>query len=210
MNTRQLKPNPARSMVSGRVRAMARRLLLGPPTTDNTARLIAEGRLTIGRHSYDPPSVIDYSNEDFTIAIGSFCSIGTGVVFIPGARHHLDRVSTFPFRERLGFDAPDDHPPARNIRVGHDVWIGLEARVLGGVTIGNGAVIGAYSVVARDVAPYEIVAGAPVKHLRWRVSPDVATKLEKIAWWDWPDDEIRRRVFEMEDVERFVASHARE
>jgi len=81
-------------------------------------------------------------------------------------------------------------PQPGDVTVGNDVWIGREARIMPGVSIGDGAVIGAYSVVTRDVAPYMIVSGNPAKPIRTRYEPaDVALMLET-KWWDWPIDMI--------------------
>ncbi len=72
------------------------------------------------------------------------------------------------------------------MRIGHDVWIGHGAVVMPGVSIGNGAVIGANAVVTKDVGAYEIVAGAPAKRLRLRFPPEISHRIEALAWWDWP------------------------
>jgi virginiamycin A acetyltransferase len=74
--------------------------------------------------------------------------------------------------------------------IGNDVWIGREAMVLPGVTIGDGAVIGARSVVTRDVEPYQIVAGNPARTVRQRFSDDEVAELLRIRWWDWPIEHI--------------------
>jgi acetyltransferase-like isoleucine patch superfamily enzyme len=80
------------------------------------------------------------------------------------------------------------------ITIGHDVWIGRRAMIMSGVTIGNGAVIGAGAVVTRDVAPYSIVGGVPAKLIRFRFEQPTIDALQRIRWWDWPDDDIRSRV----------------
>jgi hypothetical protein len=78
--------------------------------------------------------------------------------------------------------------------------------VLSGVTIGDGAVVGARSVVTRDVAAYSIVAGAPARHLRFRFAPATVEALLRIAWWNWPFEEIRRSwpLLQSADVDAFV------
>ncbi|MGV2442242.1 CatB-related O-acetyltransferase, partial [Bacillus atrophaeus] len=72
-----------------------------------------------------------------------------------------------------------------DIVVGNDVWIGYQSCILSGVTIGNGAIIGAKSVVTKDVPPYSIVAGNPAKFIRYRFPQEIIDKLENLAWWDW-------------------------
>ena len=80
---------------------------------------------------------------------------------------------------------------SRPVRVGHDTWIGHGAIVMKGVTIGDGAIIGAQSVVTKDVAPYAVVAGAPARFIKWRHPRDIADRLQALAWWDWSHEEIR-------------------
>lgn len=89
--------------------------------------------------------------------------------------------------------------------VGNDVWIGHAAILLPGVTIGDGAVIGAGAVVSRDVAPYTIVGGVPARLIRKRFDDAVAESLRRIAWWDWPDELIFERLadFRSEAIEEF-------
>ena len=78
--------------------------------------------------------------------------------------------------------------------VGNDVWIGYEAVILSGVTIGDGAIIGARAVVTKDVPPYTIVAGVPARPIRKRFDEETIARLEQLRWWDWPEDEIRRNI----------------
>ncbi|WP_281040324.1 MULTISPECIES: CatB-related O-acetyltransferase [unclassified Mesorhizobium] len=80
------------------------------------------------------------------------------------------------------------------IVVGHDVWIGARAIIMSGVTIGNGAVIGAGSVVTKDVPPYAIVAGSPARIIRYRFSPDVVDRIQASEWWTWSDERIRDQI----------------
>ena len=74
--------------------------------------------------------------------------------------------------------------------VGNDVWIGYEAVILSGVTIGDGAVIGTRAVVTKDVAPYSIVGGVPAKEIRKRFDPETVDALLLLRWWDWPLEKI--------------------
>jgi carbonic anhydrase/acetyltransferase-like protein (isoleucine patch superfamily) len=74
--------------------------------------------------------------------------------------------------------------------VGHDTRIGHGAIIMKGVTVGNGAIIGAQSVVTKDVAPYAVVAGAPARFIKWRHPRDIADRLQALAWWDWTHEEI--------------------
>ena len=129
------------------------------------------------------------------LIIGKFCQIAAGVEFMMNdANHQMSAVSTFPFYTLEGWDmkAPDasDMPFKGDTVIGNDVWIGQKAVLLPGVHIGDGAIIGANSVVGRDVAPYTIVAGNPAGVLRKRFDDELIDLLESFRWWDRPIDEI--------------------
>lgn len=123
--------------------------------------------------------------------------LASGVEFIlNGANHLTQAVSSYPFAI-FGGDwaaAMDDksYPSKGNTTVGNDVWIGYRATILPGVTIGDGAIIGAYAVVMRDVAPYTIVGGNPATVIRARFDPVTTAQLLAVAWWHWPIDRITR------------------
>lgn len=158
-----------------------------------------------GRHSYHGnPAVHFYLEDNIDITVGAYCSIAAGVEFLPGGMHQLDKVSTYPW-QRLGHDYPPAYVKGP-IRVGNDVWIGVGARILGGVTIGNGAIVAAWAVVSRDVPAYHIAAGNPARHYP-RPHAAYADQLEAIGWWDWPDDDPRLRDVRSLSVAEFVAKH---
>ena len=143
--------------------------------------------VSIGRHTYGLVSgSFARPTAEAPISIGSFCSIGDGVLIFGAADHHLDRPSTFPFRARLWApEAGNGEARTRGpVNIGHDVWIGSRAIILSGVSIGHGAVIGAGAVVARDVQPYAIVVGNPARLVRHRFAPEIVAALLEIAWWD--------------------------
>lgn len=121
-----------------------------------------------------------YANDSFirNTEIGRFCSIGRRVS-IGAAKHRLDLLSTHP-----KVSGPGDAPKTT---IGNDVWIGDNAIVIAGVLIGDGAVIGAASVVTHDVEPYSIVAGTPARELRKRFEPGLIARLLKSRWWDYGD-----------------------
>ena len=135
------------------------------------------------------------------LVIGKFCSIACGVKFLfNSANHALRPLSTYPFPlffeewnrpvERLA-EAWDNHG---DIVVGNDVWIGYEAVILAGVTIGDGAIIGARAVVTKDVAPYTIVGGIPAKPIRRRFDDETVGALLALRWWDWPAERIAESI----------------
>lgn len=129
------------------------------------------------------------------LIIGKFCQIASGVEFVMnGANHQMNAVSTFPFYTLEGWNmkppAKSDLPFKGDTVVGNDVWIGQNAVILPGVHIGDGAIIGANSVVASDVEPYSIVVGNPVKLIRYRFDGELTSLLLKFKWWDKPVEEI--------------------
>lgn len=139
-----------------------------------------------------------YPVNNDRLVVGKFCSIACGAKFIfTSANHSLKSLSTYPFPiffEEWGLDAKnitDAWDRKGDIIVGNDVWIGYEAVVLSGVTIGDGAVVGARAVVTKDVPPYTIVCGVPAKPVRRRFDDKTVARLLELKWWDWPEERIR-------------------
>lgn len=133
------------------------------------------------------------------LIIGKFCQIASGVTFIMnGANHLTDAVSTFPFAifgdDWAGAMAGKSYPSRGDTTVGNDVWIGYEATIMAGVTIGDGAIIGAKSVVTRDVPPYTIVGGNPAREIRKRFTDEEIEHLLAVRWWDWPVERITEKL----------------
>ncbi len=131
------------------------------------------------------------------LTIGKFCSIACGAKFLfNSANHALGSLSTYPFPiffEEWGLpveDIPRAWDNKGDIVIGNDVWIGYEAVILAGVTVGDGAVVGTRAVVAKDVPPYTIVGGVPAKPIRKRFSEAVIDRLLVLQWWDWPEERI--------------------
>ena len=129
------------------------------------------------------------------LIIGKFCQIAAGVEFVMnGANHQMNAVSTFPFYTLEGWEmkppAASDMPFKGDTVIGNDVWIGQNATILPGVHIGDGAIVGANSVVASDVEPYSIVVGNPAKLIRYRFDGELTSLLLKFKWWDKPVEEI--------------------
>lgn len=131
------------------------------------------------------------------LIIGSFCSIGSGAAFIMAGNqgHRNDWISTFPFHfmpEVAAFEgARNGFLPAGDTVVGNDVWIGSEAILMPGITIGDGAVIGTRAVVTRNVDPYAIVAGNPARTVGKRFNDERIAMLLEMRWWDWPETRLR-------------------
>jgi virginiamycin A acetyltransferase len=131
--------------------------------------------------------------------IGKFCMIASGAEFIMnGANHLVNAVSSYPFAI-FGDDwahamEGKTYPQKGDIVIGNDVWIGYQATILSGVTVGHGAIIGSKSVVASDVPPYSIVAGNPARIIRKRFDEETIEKLLALAWWDWDLEKITTHV----------------
>ena len=135
------------------------------------------------------------------LIIGKFCAIAEGARFIMnGANHAMSGFSTYPFNIfghgwEEGFDPSTWSREMRGDTVlGHDVWIGMEAVILPGVTIGHGAIVAAKSVVTHDVAPFAVVAGNAAKIVKMRFDKRIVARLLKVGWWDWPVDKITRNL----------------
>ncbi len=133
------------------------------------------------------------------LKIGKFCSIACGAKFLfTSANHAMRPLSTYTFPiffEEWGLDVSEIRSAWDNkgdIVVGNDVWIGYEAVILSGVTIGDGAIVGARAVVTRDVPPYTIVGGVPAKPIRKRFDDETIEKLLCLRWWDWDERAISR------------------
>jgi virginiamycin A acetyltransferase len=148
-------------------------------------------RVTIGERSVltGPVRIIADINP---VSIGKYCSLAPDVILWEPL-HDMKRLSSYylfvtVFEESWDRDVISKGP----IRIGNDVWIGARAIVVSGVSIGDGAVIGAGSVVTSDVPPYAVVVGVPGRILKYRFSEEIRERLLELKWWDWPEDKIRR------------------
>ncbi len=130
------------------------------------------------------------------LIIGKFCAIGKGVEFIMnGANHRMNSVTTYPFNIfGHGWEkcTPDicDLPIKGDTVIGNDVWIGQNVTIMPGVKISDGSIIAANSVVSKNVEPYHIVGGNPIKVIKKRFSDDFIEYLLKLKWWDFPIEKI--------------------
>lgn len=174
--------------------------------------VVTRPTIEVGDYSYyddpDGPENFERNNVryhfDFLgdrLRIGNFVAIARGAQFIMnGANHLMDGFSTFPFNIfgqgwEADFDpSAYDHNSRGDTIVGHDVWIGTDARIMPGVTIGNGAIIGAYAVIASDVPAYGIAVGNPGRVLSKRFDDHTIKALEEIAWWYWSPEKITRNL----------------
>lgn len=175
--------------------------------------VITAPNITVGDYTYydDPvdPTGFERNNVLFNypefgdrLIIGKFCSIASGVRFIMGpANHRISSVTTYPFQVFGGVWAKKAPPhlsqlPFKgNTVVGSDVWIGRESVIMPGVKIGDGAIIAAYSVVARDVPPYAVAGGNPARVIKKRFDDEeLIDILLRLRWWDLPGEELSELV----------------
>lgn len=154
--------------------------------------------LTVGRGTYAGADLLVLGRYG-DLRIGRYCSLGSRVTLICGDGYHLPaRASTYPFPYRAPFDDLDPgafYPEAgyekSGVVIGNDVWIGHNAVISKGVTVGDGAVIATYAVVTQDVPPYAIVAGNPGVIKKLRHDDETVATLLALKWWGWPVEKIR-------------------
>lgn len=148
----------------------------------------------VGKYSYadgGSPNIVLTNAPYEKLVIGSFVSIGPKCNIFLGSEHHTNFVSTFNFSKWFVDGGHIDGVKTKgSVIIGSDVWIGAYATILSGVTIGHGAVIGANAVVAKNVEPYTIVVGNPIREIRKRFDDDIIEQLLRIKWWEWSDEEI--------------------
>jgi len=155
--------------------------------------------ITYGAHKIgsDIDGVPSYGQQKITV--GKYCSIAANVTVFTEPSHNTTFISTYPFHhpgsairtdtaKLLTIDKPFVHRGELNI--GNDVWIGWGVRLFTGLTIGDGAIVGAYSLVTKDVPPYCIAVGQPLQIIRKRFSDEDIEFLLKLKWWDFPDSVI--------------------
>lgn len=156
----------------------------------------SDPRISIEKYSYGFPE-FKLWGESETIEIGCFCSISEKVIIFGGGEHNSDWITTYPIRVSFGLPKAtcDGHPKTKGpTKIGNDVWIGYGAIILSGVTVADGSIIGAGSVVAKDIEPYSVVAGNPAKRINYRFPEETRKKLLAIRWWNWPIDTILENV----------------
>ena len=173
--------------------------------TVGTGTYFGETTLTIFPHTGRIPNVL----------FGRFSSLAEKMTFLTAANHDYKSVSTAPFdfdkfvRNVFGDveTIPNTCPNHYQVVVGHDVWIGYDATILGGVHIANGAVVGTKAVVTRDVPPYAIVAGNPARVVKYRFDAATIKKFLAVKWWNWSLEKIKANLPLMSDVEKFLSRH---
>ncbi len=172
--------------------------------------------ITLGERSYIEGCEL-MALPPFHVLVGRYTSIADGVMMIVNMDHDKESVSNYPlFRIGCEFKHPSDpayqfvRPAPRQIYIGNDVWIGLKATIMGGVHIGNGAIVAAGSVVTKDVPPYAVVGGNPAKIIKYRFPTELCEQLDAIKWWYWSEEEIRQAAECIKTPAKFVEKYYRE
>ena len=179
---------------------------------------ITVGDYTIYNDFVNDPTMFEKNNVLYhypinhdRLTIGKFCSIACGTKFLfNSANHTMKSLATYSFPiffEEWDLDVgniTDAWDNKGDITIGNDVWIGYEAVIMSGVTIGDGAIIGTRAVVTKDVPPYTVVGGVPAKMIKKRFSEETISILLQVKWWDWPEEKIKR------NIEAIKAGHVEE
>jgi acetyltransferase-like isoleucine patch superfamily enzyme len=160
-------------------------------------------------------NIISWSDE-YHVHLGKYNSIGRDCNFFLHANHRPDWITTSsqlwgPVDDNIAKLHMDiGHPSCKgNIIIENDVWIGAKSTIMSGVKIHNGAVIGACSVVTKDVPPYAVVVGNPAKIVKYRFNEKQIESLLKIAWWDWSEDRIKTDAMMLwsSKIDEFIDRH---
>lgn len=182
--------------------------IVGPATVVFLRPLVQSPLTEVGEYTYyaDPESGPLFERDNILfhygpgrLVIGRYCGIARGTRFLMGSSSHAMGVSTFPFpmfggRWLEAMDVMRGRDLRGDLVVGNDVWIGYSALLLAGITVGDGAVVAAGSVVTSDVPPYAIVAGNPARVVRYRFEEEDRARLLDLAWWTWPVEVVGAHV----------------
>lgn len=168
----------------------------------------------IGRFSWGHLTV-SYRTPGCGLAVGQFCSFAYGTRIILGGEHRADFVSTYrfpsypPFKEASGQLADRLTVTGGDVDIGNDVWIGYGSLVLSGVTLGDGVIVGAGSVVRQSAPPYALVVGNPARVAGFRFAPEQIEALLRIKWWDWSEERLISAMPQLvsDDIQSFIDAH---
>lgn len=145
----------------------------------------------------------------FQTSIGKYCSLGPGAMTSPGKHPTSNYVSTHPLTYYnpsnllISFNAKTDFKYSEKVVIGNDVWIGANAIIVDGITVGDGAIVAANSVVTKNVAPYSIVAGVPAQHQRFRFTEEEIAFLLQFKWWNNDEEWIKKNIQYFSSIQEF-------
>lgn len=171
-------------------------------------------RVGIGDSSIDSYTYVYDNTRIFKAVIGKFCCIGPNCIFRLGLHPSKDFVSSHPIfystKKQVGltFADRDYFEEEKIVAVGNDVWVGANAIVLDGVTIGDGAIIAAGAVVTKDVPPYAIYGGIPAKLIRYRFDDEKTREfLVKLKWWDKDEEWLISNFKDFHSIDNFMKKY---
>lgn len=161
-----------------------------------------------GVGTYGIPSIISFDKRS-TVSVGKYVSIASNVTFLLGANHVTGLVTTYPIDRIDATKDTSDSNEIGNLEIENDVWIGYGVTIIGGIKIGNGAIIAAGAVVVDEVSPYSVVGGVPAKVIKYRFSNEYIEKLQVIKWWNWDKKVIQERQSDIysRDIESFIKKY---
>ena len=140
-----------------------------------------------------------------SVTVGKYTSIAPDVQMHSKTQHAcIDHPKFVSIHKMRGYP---QNKSENGITIGSDVWIGRNVVLLGNITIGHGAIVGAYAVVAKDVPPYAVVVGNPVQIKRYRFTEDQIKALLKIEWWDWSQEKVREKEKDFLDIDLFIKNN---
>lgn len=153
------------------------------------------GHVTIDRFTSLWGPDIQILGRQRGISIGAFCSIARHTAMYE-TFHNPQRTTTYFVEKNLlrGRPGPDAEISAGPVKIGNDVWIGAASQIMSGVTIGDGAIVGAGAIVTRNVPPYTVVGGNPARIIRYRFPDDVIAHLLDLEWWNWPEERLSAEI----------------
>lgn len=170
---------------------------LGANCNQNVFNLIKENRLQVGRESYGTINIRLSGSEEEGLYIGAYCSISNSCQFLLGGEHNYKYFTSFPLFEKG--NTKTVRKSKGKIIIHDDVWLGDYALILSGVEIGKGAVVGAGSVVAKDVPPYSIVVGNPAHVIKYRFSDYIISKLMNFSFENFDHNLIDGKIDEINE-----------
>ena len=153
--------------------------------------------INLADHSFTGTDLPDF------VDVGKYSTIARHVIFHPLFDQHLCAIN-HKCVYTYSWDQPQE---TGKIKIGNDVWIGEGVRILPNVTIGDGVIVGAGSVVAKDIPPYAVVVGNPAYITRLRFTPEQIHTLENMKWWDWPDAKVNDAITYMKDIDIFLRKY---
>lgn len=148
----------------------------------------------VGKYSYGVLNVESWGTEKEGLEIGNYVSIASGVTFLLGGNRYTNTITTYPFKVMYFNETTPEALSKGKIIVEDDVWIGMNAMILSGVKIGKGAVIGAGSVVSKDIPPYAIAVGNPCKVVKYRFSENIINKIRELKF-DNIDESLKEKLY---------------